>query len=73
MFSRYSGTAVLSGGVATVTFGVPQPYTGYLVLVTGSACEAYSVADKTVSGFTIASNNPSSTASVDWMLLRTGT
>jgi hypothetical protein len=73
MFSRYAGTVVLSSGVATVTFGVPQPYTGYLVLITGSACEAYSVADKTVSGFTIASNNPSSTASVDWMLLRRGT
>jgi Pectate lyase superfamily protein len=73
LFCRYAGTAVLSGGVTTVSFGVPQPYAGYLVLVTGSACESYSVADKTVSGFTIASNNPSSTASVDWMVLRTGT
>jgi hypothetical protein len=73
LFSRYAGTVELSGGIATVSFGVPQPYTGYLVLVTGSAGEAYSVTDKTVSGFTICSNNPSSTASVDWMLLRTGT
>jgi|HubBroStandDraft_5_1064220.scaffolds.fasta_scaffold01012_5 hypothetical protein len=73
LFSRYAGTEVLSDGVATVSFAVPQPYAGYLVLVTGSACESYSVADKTVSGFTIASNNPSSTASVDWVLLRTGT
>jgi hypothetical protein len=44
-----------------------------MLRLTGSACESYSVADKSVSGFTIAGNNPSSTASVDWMLLRTGT
>jgi hypothetical protein len=73
LFSRYAGTAALSGGVAAVSFGVPQPYTGYLVLITGSAGEVYSVSNKTVSGFIISSNNPASTASVDWMLLRTGT
>jgi hypothetical protein len=73
LYSRYAGTAVLSGGIATVTFTIPQPYTGYQVMVTGNASEIFSVANKTVSGFTIQSSNPSSTASVDWMLLRTGT
>jgi Pectate lyase superfamily protein len=73
LYSRYAGTAILSEGVATVSFTVPQPYTGYLVLITGSAGETYSVSDKAMSGFTISSNNPASTASVDWMVLRTGT
>jgi hypothetical protein len=73
IFSRYAGTATLSGGAATVTFTVPQMYTGYLVMVTGNASEIFSVLNKTVSGFTIQSSNPASTASVDWMLLRKGT
>jgi len=73
IFSRYAGTAVLSGGVATVMFTVPQMYTGYLVMVTGNASEIFSVVSKTVSGFTIRSSNSASTASVDWMLLRKGT
>ena len=73
IFSRYAGTAVLSGGAATVAFTVPQMYTGYLVVVTGNASEIFSVLNKTVSGFTIQSSNPASTASVDWMLLRKGT
>lgn len=73
IYSRYAGTAALSGGVATVTFTTPQPYTGYLVMVTGNASEIFSVVSKTVSGFTIQSSNAASTASVDWMLLRTGT
>jgi hypothetical protein len=73
IFSRYAGTAVLSGGIAMVTFTVPQMYTGYLVLVTGNVSEIFSVLNKTVSGFTVQSSNPASTASVDWMLLRKGT
>lgn len=73
LYSRYAGTAVLTAGVATVTFAVPQPYTGYQLLVTGNVSEIFSVSNKTVSGFVINSSNPASTASVDWMLLRTGT
>jgi hypothetical protein len=73
IFSRYAGTAVLSGGTATVTFTVPQMYTQYLVLVTGNVGEVFSVVNKATWGFTIQSTNPASTASVDWMLLRTGT
>jgi len=72
LYSHYSGTVTLSAGAAAVTFSVPQPYTGYLVLATGNAPENFSVVNKTVSGFTIQSSNPASTASVDWMLLRTG-
>jgi hypothetical protein len=73
IFSRYAGTTVLSGGTATVTFTVPQMYLQYLVLVTGNVGEIFSVVNKTTWGFTIQSTNPASTASVDWMLLRTGT
>lgn len=72
LYTHYAGTAVLSGGAATVTFDTPQPYTGYLILTTGSAPEIFSVANKTTAGFTIQSNNPASTASVDWMLVRKG-
>jgi hypothetical protein len=73
IYSRYAGTATLSAGIATVTFSVPQPYTGYLVLVTGNAGEIFSVVNKSVAGFSIQSSNPASTASVDWMLIRKGT
>ena len=73
LYSRYAGTVVLSAGAATVTFNTPQPSPGYLVVATGDANETFSVRKKAVSGFTIQSSNPSSTASVDWMLLRTGT
>lgn len=73
LYSRYAGTAVLSAGTATVTFHTPQPFLGYLVVVTGDANETFSVQNKTLGGFTIQSSNPSSMASVDWMLLRTGT
>lgn len=73
LYSRYAGTALLSAGIATVTFKTPQPDRGYLVMVTGNANETFSVQSKAVSGFTIQSSNPSSTASVDWMLLRKGT
>jgi hypothetical protein len=73
LYSRYAGTAVLTGGSGTVTFAVPQPFTGYQVLVTGNVNEVFSVASKTVSGFTISSSNLASTASVDWMVIRKGT
>jgi hypothetical protein len=63
----------LSSGTATVTFSVPQLETGYHVLVTGNVGEIFSVTNKTLSGFVINSNNPGSLASVDWMLVRTGT
>jgi len=73
LFSRYAGTVLLSGGSATITFAVPQPYAGYLVLVTGNVSEMFTVSNKTATGFVVNSNNPASTASVDWMLLRVGT
>jgi hypothetical protein len=72
LFCRYAGTATLSAGSATVAFSVPQPYAGYLVIATGNASEIFSVVNKTAAGFTIRSSNTASTASVDWMVLRTG-
>jgi Pectate lyase superfamily protein len=73
LYSRYAGAVALSSGTATVTFAVPQLETGYHVLVTGNVGEIFSVTNKTLSGFVINSNNPGSLASVDWMLVRTGT
>jgi len=44
------------------------------VLLTGNnVSEIFSVANKTVSGFTVNTNNPASLAGVDWMLVRKGT
>jgi hypothetical protein len=73
LYNRYSGTAVLAGGSASVTFRVSQWDANYHVLVSGNAAEIFQVLNKTTGGFVIASSNPASTASVDWMVVRTGT
>ena len=73
LYNRYAGTAVLASGAAVVSFGVPRFDTNYMVLVTGNQSEIFTVTNKTTTGFTIASSNASSAASVDWMSVRVGT
>lgn len=62
------GTAVLSGGTANVGFGHDMPNSNYHITLSGNAGEVFSWASKAASGFTINSDNPSSTASVDWVV-----
>jgi len=73
LYNRYAGTAVLAGGIMSVVFQVPQWDANYSVLVTGNAFETFQVTNKTTNGFVIMSSNPASSASVDWMAVRTGT
>jgi hypothetical protein len=69
-FNRYAGTATLASGSATVSFASAQFDLAYCVLLTGSANETYNVTSKTTAGFLVSSSNPTSTASVDWMVVR---
>jgi hypothetical protein len=81
LFNRYSGTVTLSGGAAIVNFVTsqntgfvtPQFDAAYVVSLAGSANETFYITNKTVNGFQINSSNPSSTASVDWTVVRTPT
>jgi hypothetical protein len=66
-----SGTVTFStAGSVTVTFTIPEPDANYKVVLTGNASERFSWSNKTTSGFTVLSDNPPSTASVDWMIVR---
>lgn len=81
LFNRYSGTVTLAGGTANVSFVTsqntgfvtPQFDAAYVVSLAGNANETFYVTNKTVNGFQISSSNPVSTASVDWVVVRTPT
>jgi hypothetical protein len=62
------GTAVLSGGTVNVRFGHDMQNTNYHVTLSGNAGEVFSWSSKTAAGFTISSDNPASTAAVDWVV-----
>ena len=64
------GSVTLSSGTASVSFGTAEPDSSYYVVVTGNAAETFYVTSKATSGFTITSSNGSSTANVDWILIR---
>jgi hypothetical protein len=64
------GSATLSGGTATVTFGTAEPDSTYYLTLAGDADEVFRWGSKSTTGFTITSSNPSSTATVDWHLIR---
>ena len=64
------GMATLSSGTATATLPVALPDTSYRIAVSAGVNEAIYVTGKTATGFTINSSNSSSTAAVDWILMR---
>lgn len=64
------GTVTLSGGTAAVTFGTAETNASYYIATGCSAAEAISVSSKATTGFTVTSSNGSSTAVVDWVLIR---
>lgn len=60
-----------TAGTLAVAFGArAEPDTDYRVIVTGNVNETFWVTSKATSGFTINSSNASSTATVDWFIVR---
>jgi hypothetical protein len=64
-----TGNATLGSGTATVTI-TTEADANYRITLTGNTNEVFYVTNKTTTNFVINSSNGSSTASVDWMLLR---
>jgi hypothetical protein len=64
------GSVTLSGGTASVTLPATVPDTSYSVAVSTGVNETMRVTGKSTSGFTVTSSNGSSTATVDWILVR---
>lgn len=63
-------TTFTSTATKVVAFGTAEPDANYHVIVTGNVLETFSVTAKATTGFTINSDNASSTAVVDWVLIR---
>lgn len=66
---RGSATFATAASVA-VTFATAEPNSTYFISISGSANETYWVTSKGTGGFTLNSSNASSTATVDWHLIR---
>lgn len=64
------GSVTLSSGSAGVVFGTAEPNNSYFITLAGSVNETFSWSAKATGGFTITSSNGSSTAVVDWILIR---
>lgn len=65
------GTATFAtAATVSVSFGTAESDTSYFIVLSGNANETFYWSSKTVSGFTINSSNGSSTATVDWMIVR---
>ena len=67
---KLRGTETLSSGTIAVSFGSNEPNNSYAVYLSGDTAETFTWASKAVGGFTINSSNGSSTAQVDWLVLR---
>jgi len=76
-----SGTATLANNLrgsatfdtaatAVVTFGTAEPDATYFVAISGNVEETFWITAKATTGFTINSSNATSTATVDWVLMR---
>lgn len=66
-----SGTVTLVGGTATVTLSPAEADANYQVLLSSSAAgETMRWGSKAAGSFVINSSNGSSTAAVDWVLIR---
>lgn len=64
------GQVTLSSGTASVSFGTAEPDANYHIALGGNAAESFYWSAKATSGFTISSSNASSTAIVNWILIR---
>ncbi|HYV18709.1 MAG TPA: hypothetical protein VFC25_06750 [Verrucomicrobiae bacterium] len=68
--TRQRGSVTLSGGTASVTLPDAVPDTTYSVGVSTGANETIRVTGKSTTGFTVTSSSGSSTAVVDWIVVR---
>jgi len=59
-----------SAATKSVTFGTAEADSSYFVALSGSANETFWVTSKGTGGFTLNSSNATSTATVDWHLIR---
>lgn len=59
-----------TAGTAAVTFATAQPDTSYYLILSGDTAETFNWSSKATSGFTANSSNASSTATVDWAIVR---
>jgi hypothetical protein len=64
------GVATLASGTVNVTFPIAEPNSTYRIVTGCSAAEAIGVSAKSTTGFTLTSSNGSSSATVDWVLIR---
>lgn len=66
-----SGASAFAGaGTREVAFYTAEPDTAYRVFLAGRTNETFWVSNKTTSGFTANSSNPSSHAEFDWFIVR---
>jgi hypothetical protein len=59
-----------SAATVAVTFGTAELDANYFVSISGNASQTFWVTAKSTGGFTLNSSNATSTATVDWMLIR---
>lgn len=59
-----------TAATVSVTFSTAEPDTTYFVSISGNANETFWVTSKATGGFTLNSSNATSTAVVDWHLIR---
>ena len=64
------GSVTLSGGTTSVTLPTTLPDNAYSVAVTTGVNETIRVTGKSTTGFTVTSSNGSSSAAVDWIVVR---
>jgi len=64
------GTATLNVGAIAVAFDNTEMDSNYYIAMSGNAAESFAVTGKTASGFTVTSDNLTSTATIDWILVR---
>lgn len=68
--TRSNNNTTLTGGAASAVIGEDEPDSLYFITLGGNANESFYTANKATTGFDIKSSNASSTATVDWMLMR---
>lgn len=70
IYNQNGSDTFASSGTKSVSFARTESDTNYRIVVTGNVNETFWVTSKTTSGFTLNSSNASSTATVDWVLVR---
>ena len=67
---KEAGSVTLAGKTSAVTLAVAEADTSYQIMLSGDADENFFWTSKATTGFTINSSWSSSTANVDWCIMR---